>query len=206
MQNSYRKHKHTIKLNQETQSTPLNRSKPGQDTKQERAKQIKGAFYNWNKLKNPGVYKQTALYSITKNFMEPRILHKLNDIWNKTETNYTTLCNTCLKEEDCIMHKLFKCPPIRYLNDDITNSTERLGARNVAKKTKQLDSVHTFPRHSPLARKNQNKETRPNAVANIATTTVRRIWLHQHLRKPTSQFTQQIARQTIRSVTQTEYK
>ena len=59
----------------------------------------------------------------------------------------------------------------------------------------------------PLARKEQNKETTilqnsMAAIANIATATARRMWLQNHVGKPTTQLTQQIARQTIRSVEQ----
>ena len=75
---------------------------------------------------------------IYNKIIEPRILHKLNDVYNKTETSYTRLCNTCLKEEDGIIHKLTQCPPIRYLNDIITNSAERvLGAKITKNKTSQ---------------------------------------------------------------------
>ena len=40
------------------------------------------------------------------------------------------------------------------------------------------------------------------AIANIATATARRMWRQNHIRKPTTQLTQQIARQTIRSIEQ----
>ena len=59
----------------------------------------------------------------------------------------------------------------------------------------------------PLARKEQNKETTivqnsMAAIANIATATVRLMWLQNHIRKPTTQLTQQITRQTIKSIEQ----
>ena len=40
------------------------------------------------------------------------------------------------------------------------------------------------------------------AIANIATATARRMWLQNHIRKPTTQLTQQITRQTIKSIEQ----
>ena len=40
------------------------------------------------------------------------------------------------------------------------------------------------------------------AIANIATATARRMWLQNHIRKPTTQLTQQIPRQTKRGVEQ----
>jgi hypothetical protein len=55
----------------------------------------------------------------------------------------------------------------------------------------------------PLARKEQYKETvvRQNAMAAIANiATARRIWLQNHVRKPTTTATQNIARQTIKSI------
>ena len=40
------------------------------------------------------------------------------------------------------------------------------------------------------------------AIANIATATARRMWLQNHIGKPTTQLTQQITRQTIKSIEQ----
>ena len=39
-------------------------------------------------------------------------------------------------------------------------------------------------------------------IANIATATARRMWLHNHIRKPTIHLNHHIARQTLRSVEQ----
>jgi hypothetical protein len=36
---------------------------------------IKRAFRNWNKLRTPAYYKQTALFVITKNYLEPGRIH-----------------------------------------------------------------------------------------------------------------------------------
>ena len=91
--------------------------------------------------------------------MAPRILQKLNDIRNKTETSYTKLCNTCLEEEDGIIHKLTECPPIRKLNDVKTNSTERvIGVQITKNETSQRKTCDKtwfilFLDISPLARK-----------------------------------------------------
>ena len=172
---------------------------------------IKRAFRNWSKLRTPPYYKQTALYVITKNYLEARRIHKINNK-DEIESSYTKLCNTCLEEEDGILHKMMECPPIRYINDVITNSAERVLGVQISNKESQrkpCDQTRLllFLDVPPLARKDQNKETTVTqnamaAVANIATATARRMWLQNHIRKPTTQLTQQITCQTIKSVEQ----
>ena len=66
-----------------------------------------------------------ALFVLTKNYMEARRIHKINNK-EETESSNTKLCNTCLKEEDGIIHKMMECPLIKYINDVITNAVERV--------------------------------------------------------------------------------
>ena len=105
---------------------------------------------------------------------------------------------------------MMECPPIRYINDVITNSAERVLGVQISNKESQrkpCDQTRLllFLDVPPLARKDQNKETTVTqnamaAIANIATATARRMWLQNHIRKPTTQLTQQITSQTIKSI------
>ena len=107
---------------------------------------------------------------------------------------------------------MMECPPIRYINDVITNAAERvleiqISNRETQRKPCDQTGLLLFLDIPPLARKEQNKETvvKKNsmvAIANIATATPRRMWLWNHIRKPTTTATQNIARQTIKSIEQ----
>jgi hypothetical protein len=104
------------------------------------------------------------------------------------------------------------CPPIRYTNDVLSNAAERVLGIQISNKEAQRKPcdqtrLFLFLDIPPLARKEQNKETvfKQNsmaAIANIATATARRIWIQNHVRKPTTTATQNIARQTIKSIEQ----
>ena len=49
-----------------------------------------------------------ALLTFTKNFIDSRIVHKINNMKNKTETTYVKMCTTCLQQENGITHKLIE--------------------------------------------------------------------------------------------------
>jgi hypothetical protein len=175
-------------------------------------KLIKRAFQNWNTLRTPAFHKQTALFTMTKNFMEERILKKLENIRNVTNEPYIKLCNTCLQEEDGIVHKMIECPPVCYINNTIAKAVSltigfQLDEKTTNKKPCNLTRFIVFMDLPAAVRQNQNKESgimikAMVAVSNIATATARQIWLQNHIRKPTIERTQQLCLQTMQSVKQ----
>ena len=175
-------------------------------------KLIKRSLANWRQLRTPAYYKQNSLFIIMKNYTDERILHKINDIRNNEETTYQKFCNTCLLEEDGIIHKLIECAPILYINETICKAVTEYTGISITSKSKQRkpDDLRRFILFldTPSAvRKQSNKETEKitkalSAIASIATATSRKIWLQNHIRKPNTEQTQSIVRQTMETIRQ----
>ena len=175
-------------------------------------KLIKRAFRNWSTLRTPSYHKQAALFTMTKNFMEERILKKLENLRNETDEPYVKLCNTCLQEEDGIVHKMIECPPVRYINKTIAKAVSltigfQLNDKVTSRKPCDLTRFIVFMDLPAVSRQNLNKESgimikAMAAVSNIATATARKIWLQNHIRKPTTERTQQLCLQTMQSAKQ----
>ena len=176
---------------------------------------IKRAYANWKKLRTPAYYRQTALFTMTNNYIEEKIIHKINDLANDENTEYIKLCTTCLQEEDGIIHKMSECPPVNYINQTISDAVSeftgiRISNRNAQRRPNDQTRLIFFMDLPPVARKERNKETELlmhsiAAVSNIATATARKIWIQKHIRKPTIEYTQQITRQTMQTIAQCYY-
>ena len=104
------------------------------------------------------------------------------------------LCRVCLEEEDSILHRMYECPPVKYMADVVTHALQAHYDITITKNTKK----HSLSNHhrlflfldTPLSlRKNSNKETMRTqktiaAIANSVTATARKLWLSE-TRKPT---------------------
>ena len=56
---------------------------------------IKRAYANWKKLRAPAYYRQTSLFTMTNNYIEEKIIHKINNTANDG-TPYFLTANHCL--------------------------------------------------------------------------------------------------------------
>ena len=148
---------------------------------------IKRAYANWKKIRTPAYYRQTSLFTMTNNYIEEKIIHKINNVANDENTEYIKLCTTCLQEEDGIIHKMSECPPVKYINQTICETVSQFIGINISNKNRQRkpdDQIRLlfFMDLPPVARKERNKETEKlahaiAAVSSIATSTARKIWI-----------------------------
>ena len=175
-------------------------------------KLIKRVLANWRQLKTPAYYKQNSLFIIMKNYKEERILHKINDIRNNESNTYQKICSTCLLKEDGIIHKLIECAPVCYINETICKAVTKYTGISISNKSKQnkpddLTRFILFLDTPSAIRKQRNKETERvvnalAAISCIATATARKMWIQNHIRKPNTEQTQRIVKQTIETIKQ----
>ena len=108
------------------------------------------------------------------------------------------------------MHKMIECPPVRYINKTIVKAVSltigfQLNDKATSRKPCDLTRFIVFMDLPAVSRQNLNKESgimikAMAAISNIATATARKIWLQNHIRKPTTERTQQLCLQTMQSV------
>ena len=83
-------------------------------------KLIKRAFKAYNALRIPPYYRQTALFTLTKNFLTDKQRYMIESNNDPNIRDYIKLCSVCLEEEDSVLHRMYECPPVQYMADVVT--------------------------------------------------------------------------------------
>ena len=97
---------------------------------------IKRAFKAFNALKTPPYYRQTALFTLTKNLLTHKQRYIIEN--NKTPNlyEYLKLCQVCLEEEDSILYRMYECPHVKFMAEVITHTIQAHYNIYITKNTK----------------------------------------------------------------------